>query len=66
MDPNSILELNSKVVDPNSILELKNTTENIDNNNVYTSKVCTFEDQEYYSYRRNNDGRIYSVIGSKK
>ena len=40
--------------------------ENIDNNNVYTSKVCTFEDQEYYSYRRNNDGRIYSVIGFKK
>ena len=40
--------------------------ENIDNNNVYTSKVCTFEDQEYYSCRGNNDGRIYSVIGSKK
>ena len=37
----------------------------INSNNVYTSKICTFENEEYYSHRKNNDNnkRIYSVIG---
>ena len=38
----------------------------IDNNNICTSKICTFEDQKYYSYRRGDDGRIYSAMSFKE
>ena len=34
-------------------------------NNIFDSQICTMENQEYYSYRRNDNGRIYSIIGYK-
>ena len=40
--------------------------EGIDEHNVCSSKVCTFEDKNYYSYRRGDNGRIYSAIGLEK
>jgi len=38
----------------------------IDNNNIYSSEICTFEDKKYYSYRRGDEGRTYSAIGFKE
>ena len=40
--------------------------EGINQHNIFSSKVCTLEDEEYYSYRRGDNGRIYSAIGFKK
>jgi len=40
--------------------------EGISQHNIFTSKVCTLEDEDYYSYRRGDNGRIYSAIGFKK
>ena len=37
--------------------------EGIDEHNIRSSEVCTFEDKDYYSYRRGDNGRIYSAIG---
>ena len=41
-------------------------SEGIDNHNICSSQICTFEDQKYYSYRKGDNGRIYSAIGSKE
>ena len=41
-------------------------SEGINSDNIYSSKICTFEDKKYYSYRRGDDDRIYSVIGVKE
>tara|TARA_Y100001970_G_C14259779_1_gene879114 strand:+ start:1087 stop:1776 length:690 start_codon:yes stop_codon:yes gene_type:complete len=39
--------------------------EGIKSKNIFDSQICTMENQEYYSYRRNDNGRIYSVMGYK-
>ena len=58
---NNVLYLNllDKIKD-DSILE------GINNHNISTSKICTFENPNYYSHRRGDDGRTYSAIGFKE
>ena len=52
------LDLNKKVYD--DLLNL-----GIKNNNIFLSQICTFENFNYCSYRRDkeNSGRMYSLLG---
>ena len=52
------IDLNNKIID-NLILE------GIPKNSIYVSDICTYEDKNFHSFRRDGGiaGRMYSIIG---